>query len=208
MPIIAEYYISMKDYIESLRTTFIRPLDGDDSLSPDERYKYFVKSFCVFSHAALEDFFETLSLRMAAHSIDKFVFSGGRKIDRCVPALIYFYGDKAPRINEDDEINAELTTFDALRNRLDEVKKTHSILVKDNHGVSKKYLRKLLMPVGIDVPHTVTFHDELLRLARWRGEYAHKQQATKIPSHLEVEKGMKDLCDELSTLVADVEARG
>ena len=56
-----------------------------------------------------------------------------------------------------------------------EMKKFFETTVKDNHGASLKYILKLLVPIGIDVPNDLNLLNSLQKLAEYRGSYAHSQ---------------------------------
>jgi|GEM_PF-2706477 len=45
--------------------------------------------------------------------------------------------------------------------------------IESNHGASLKYLLKLLIPVGLDIPEDLLLLNSLQKLATYRGEYAH-----------------------------------
>lgn len=56
-----------------------------------------------------------------------------------------------------------------------ETKKFFESTVKDNHGASLKYILKLLIPVGIDVPNDLNLLNSLQKMAKYRGSFAHSQ---------------------------------
>jgi hypothetical protein len=207
MPYVEQFLLAAKEELADLSGNFLRPLDGDDSLAPSVNYTLFVKSFCVFSHACLEESIEKLSLAVISHSLERFTLSSGQAIDRSIPALICFYSKDAPNVPEKDTDKDDKTSFDLIRLKLEEIKEKHSKAVFENHGVSKTYLRTLLLPVGIDIPKGDDFHDALLRLARWRGEFAHKQKATKIPDHHEVEADVNLIYKRFEMMFNMVEGR-
>jgi hypothetical protein len=45
--------------------------------------------------------------------------------------------------------------------------------VEQNHGASLKYLLRLLIPVGIDIPDDLSLLNSLQKLANYRGTFAH-----------------------------------
>ena len=195
--------------LEKLATNFIRPLDKGDGnqFLPSEQYLLFVKSFCVFSHALFEGAVEKLSQEVSNYSIEKFIATSGQCIDRSIPALICFYTKEPPALPEKDTDKGDPTTFDLLRVKLEDIKGRHSRAIHENHGVSKLYLRKLLLPVGVDIPKSDEFHDALLRLARWRGDFAHGKKVIKLPSHTEVEIDVNTITDELRVMFRNVDSR-
>ena len=48
--------------------------------------------------------------------------------------------------------------------------------MSENHGIDIKYLRKLLLPVGIEFPKTTRVLNSLERLKNIRGIYAHSHK--------------------------------
>ncbi|WP_439699199.1 HEPN domain-containing protein [Mucilaginibacter sp. AW1-7] len=56
---------------------------------------------------------------------------------------------------------------------LKETNKFFEHYVTNNHGASLKYLLKLLIPVGIDIPDNLSLLNSLQKLAEYRGIYAH-----------------------------------
>ena len=52
---------------------------------------------------------------------------------------------------------------------------------QENHGIDVKYLRKLLVPVGIDVPQNAKYLTSLESLKNIRGAYAHSYARNNKP---------------------------
>lgn len=73
-----------------------------------------------------------------------------------------------------DDKEDSTTCFNHVRLALEKCKEAHSKTLKDNHGFSLKYLRKLLTPVGINIP-TGPELDSLQKLADARGTFAHSR---------------------------------
>ncbi len=57
----------------------------------------------------------------------------------------------------------------------DKIKRKFSTDVHNNHGISLKYLRNLLIPVAINIKEDVKLKGSLQKLASERGEYAHRR---------------------------------
>lgn len=51
--------------------------------------------------------------------------------------------------------------------------------IDGNHGADIKYLKKLLLPIGIDIPHDVDYVNALEKLKDIRGTYAHSFSRAK-----------------------------
>lgn len=86
--------------------------------------------------------------------------------------LLCRYGLKY-ELPPDDEAN-ETKIYDHIRILSNEVTQRFSNDVYGNHGISPKYLRSLLVPVGIDFALDVNVSNSLQKLSQERGEYAHK----------------------------------
>ena len=66
------------------------------------------------------------------------------------------------------------TLNDYLESRLKERKSELSkYATQDNHGIDVRYLIKLLLPIGIDIPHDVNQLNSLEKLKNVRGTFAH-----------------------------------
>ena len=65
-----------------------------------------------------------------------------------------------------------------LRERKSELSK---YAIQDNHGIDVKYMRKLLTPIGIDVPQNAQELASLVILKNIRGMYAHSFARNKKP---------------------------
>lgn len=75
---------------------------------------------------------------------------------------------------EENEKKAQEPSINLLRVVLEEAKIRHAKAIKDNHGFSLKYLRRILTPLFIDVPDDPPFPDSLKTLAEARGTFAHR----------------------------------
>ncbi|MBD1394942.1 HEPN domain-containing protein [Mucilaginibacter glaciei] len=65
--------------------------------------------------------------------------------------------------------------------------------IEANHGASLKYLLKLLIPVGIDIPQDLSLLNSLQKVAKYRGTYAHtKGDVTVILSASDIVKYVAD----------------
>jgi hypothetical protein len=68
--------------------------------------------------------------------------------------------------------------------------------IEGNHGASLKYLLKLLIPVGIDIPENLSLLNSLQKVAKYRGAYAHtKGDLTVILSATDIVKYVRDAFD-------------
>lgn len=170
---IDKLFLDMEGYVNNLETTYLSKYIADKTSSPKD-YDNDVKSFCILSHAALEEFSETVAITVMDITVHNFVYH--HKITEPLVSLLHFKsnGDAyLSKTEEDDKIEI-LTSYDYIRARLDEIKGRFSKEVFNNHGASLKYLKQLLMPVSIDIPNDPTLLNSLKLLAKERGSYAHK----------------------------------
>ena len=137
----------LKVDIQSLQETFINPFIPTKPSTKPEVYAHHVKAYCILCHAAFEEYFETLALNVMIRSLDEWMNSG--KYTDTLVTLVSYYGLK---LDIDlDEKHDETKVFDYLRSIFDEIKRRFSTDVHNNHGISLKYLRSLLIPVAINI---------------------------------------------------------
>jgi hypothetical protein len=135
--------------------------------SPDD-FQHDVKAYCVLAHAAFEEFAEDASLLALQNARDAWI---SKKFSPATVALLGTY-DFVLDIS-DDENGEQERIFDQVRKALDAHIDRHSKSISNNHGFSLKYLRSMLLPVGIDIPDSVRHMASLKDLAEARGSYAH-----------------------------------
>jgi len=167
MPDFDAMFEALKVEIQSLSGQFLNQFLPANPEHKPENFQYQIKAFSVLSHAAFEHYVESVSEAMLKKVESDFL---GKKTSLSTLCLISAYGIAItlPQNDGDDETSC----FDHIRKAIDEAKKQHSALLKDNHGVSAKYIRKLLIPVGINMP-TGPKMDSLNKLAEARGTFAH-----------------------------------
>ncbi|WP_417329552.1 HEPN domain-containing protein [Halomonas cupida] len=136
--------------------------------SPSE-FDIDVRAFCVLFHAALEGFMEGAAHYIYKHAFDKYIFD--QEITRAFFS-IYFYSPELC-VGIDDETRWE-KLYDNVRNSKDKkVDGFMSVLLKNNHGASPKYMKKMLMRLGVDLDESWQGFQSLGRLVDARGEFAH-----------------------------------
>lgn len=70
---IDDKYKELESYIVELEQTFIaKHIPAKPEATP-ENYMFDVKSYCILSYAALEEYFETIALKVMDESIDCFL---------------------------------------------------------------------------------------------------------------------------------------
>ena len=124
----------------------------------------------MLAHAAFEEFIESLCLYVL-NEIEK-NFTNKQQISYSTLCLLHFKGtDKEP----DDESWKDCDRlFDRIKSQIDDIKSSLSnFIMQNNHGINLKYLKKLIIPLGIDLPSDIKEITALDNLAHYRGAYAH-----------------------------------
>lgn len=162
-------YKDLENHILELGIKYIE-LHNDPLENPND-YKLDVNSFCILCHAAFEEFLEDVTL-YSIDCIEREFNSKIRKISYATICLLHF--DEHPLgLTEDQKWESNYLN-DYLSKRLEERKSELSkYAIKENHGIDIKYLRKLLLPIGIDVPRDLKELGSLNTLKNIRGTYAH-----------------------------------
>lgn len=170
-------YNDLENYILELIIKYIEP--HKEQLEKPDYYKLDVNSFCILCHAAFEEFLEDVTL-YSIDRIEREFKSKIRKISYATICLLHF--DEHPLgLTEDQKWESNYLN-DYLSKRLEERKTELSkYAIKENHGIDIKYLRKLLLPIGIDVPRDLKELGSLNTLKNIRGTYAHSFARTNKP---------------------------
>lgn len=162
-------YNDLENYILELMIKYIAP--HKDPLENPNDYKLDVNSFCILCHAAFEEFLEDVTL-YSIDRIEREFNSKIRKISYATICLLHF--DEHPLGLTEDKKWESNNLSDYLSEKLSERKSELSkYATKENHGIDIKYLRKLLLPIGIDVPRDLKELGSLNTLKNIRGTYAH-----------------------------------
>lgn len=166
-------YANTEAYIKALEGTYLSKYIADKTSTPSD-YNNDVKSFCILSHAALEEFTETIAITVMNTTVDNFI--NLHKVTEPLVSLMHFKsnGDSYLSKSENDDKIEIISSYDYIRLKLTEIKERFSKEVFNNHGVSLKYIKQLLMPVAIDITTDATLLNSLKQLAKERGSYAHK----------------------------------
>jgi hypothetical protein len=165
-------------YLGELEAKFLMRHIANQLANPTE-YEYDVKAYCVLAHAAFEEFVETVSLKIMNKSIENWYYN---KIINPPMLSLLSYSNTRLKIDEKEfeKGNNPKRIFDRLRNCIEETKEQYSREIKDNHGVSIKYLYHMLAPISIDVIEDPLILNSLDQLANVRGSYAHKKVVKSI----------------------------
>jgi len=200
-------YEQLEVYLKGIKNKF---LDSHlaNPLSSPEQYDLDVKSYCILCHAAFEEFVELLSLRLMSKSIENYTLL--KKITLPIVSLMHFKGNHNNYLEKEIEnlsIEDIEKIYDYNRTNLEEIKSKFSNEIYNNHGISLKYMRKLLMPVSIDIPQDVNWANSLQKLADERGAYAHKfLEKGKVRQSIEPEEA-KDIVQDCLALCGELKER-
>lgn len=192
-----DLFAELEAYINAVDKCFVdKHLPVNPEVKPSE-YEFDVKSYCVLTHAALEESVEEIALFTMERTRDAFL-TGSFK----APLMaILSYHKKGMTIVEDEKQSQE-RCFDQIRKTLDDFKARFSVEIKRNHGFSLPYLRSILTPVYIDVPNDPILLASLSTLASARGAYAHTRgEVEKIPAPESIKDTVHD-CLELVGRIA------
>lgn len=169
---ISDIYQGLQKEIESLEKVFISKWLPARPENAPEDFQYDVKAYCVLAHAAFEEYVEDLSLIALEEARQGWL---KKEFSAATVSLLMFYKASLEAIENEDEPQERV--FDIVRMGIDDCAKKHSQALSQNHGFSLKYLRRMLIPVGIDVPSSVKLTASLGELAEARGSYAHTRAA-------------------------------
>lgn len=205
----------LKQYSYRLYLTLLKVHVKSKTLKPTTQEEDCVKAFCVLTHAALEEYFEKLTLKTVTNAYRKYktqkfidsipttqteIDNLNSLISQLIKTLVLSTGfsvfsknnsdtlkthkSKLERVTEIYKSGNTLTLQDVTELTKKSKSYTNEILketinffnnyVNTNKGASLKYLLKLLIPVGIDIPESLLLNS-LQKLAEYRGNYAHSQ---------------------------------
>ena len=219
--------LNLRQYSYRLYLNLIKAHVKERTLLPTELEQDCVKAFCVLSHAALEEYFETLSKMTLQKAYKRFKSgkfvvsainspedfdSANKLINQIIKTLVLSSCYSIYSTNQSEvfkihksKIEEVGKSFDAgntlnLKDLENLTRQTNSYTkdifkntiayfddhISNNHGASLKYILKLLIPVGIDIPQDVALNS-LQNLSKYRGEYAHtKGSVTQLKSASDV----------------------
>lgn len=167
---VEDYFNELLARVCALEAKFIEPFFPVNPLVQPSAYELEVRAYCVLAHAALEEFVERTVLNLMSEAIDAWLDK--RTYSDVLVTLVAYYGVKL--IPDDDDSLDTTKVFDHLRKLFNTARDRFSKDVSQNHGASLKYLRKLLVPVAVDITDDVAWLNSLQQLAKERGDYAHK----------------------------------
>ncbi|WP_337028674.1 HEPN domain-containing protein [Pantoea eucalypti] len=193
---------------DDLENKYLKPFLGNQFSNPDD-FKLDVKSYCVLLHAAIEDFIEGVALSVYKASCDLFLEEGIISIPFMYSLHLSGALDKrVSEISEDDVSSGKgeglypVTPVEYFLNNNFISDSTISSMLEGNHGMSRKYLKKIMMILGIHIDFKSVIYSDWKLIAEYRGEYAHSNisyiDRTKAKKPLSPEK-----CSQIGNSVID-----
>lgn len=199
--------VSIKESLDKLELYLLELEDKyidvhKDPLESPEKYKLDVRSFCVLSHAAFEEFVENICLYTLNEIEEK--FANTQRISYSTLCLLHFCGNI--KTIDDDSWEDNDRVYDYLLKHLRCIKSDFSkYIMNQNHGVGLKYLKKLLVPLGLYMPLDVKHLTALNNLAQSRGGYAHTSHRNiRTLSPEDARTDVRDVYEIMSELVNKV----
>lgn len=163
-------FSELKDEIESLKGKYITKFIPAKPEDTPEVFEHDVKSFCILAHAGFEEFLELVSEAILGGIAKDFL---ERKLSLATVSLLLTYGEKISFT--DDESKPAQSCFDSIRISIDECKRKHAEALRENHGFAVKYMRRMLLPVGLNAPTDDVKLGSVRKLADARGSFAHSK---------------------------------
>ncbi|WPB80535.1 HEPN domain-containing protein [Archangium violaceum] len=152
--------LEAKFLVKHLASTSLSPLSDQDALDVD--------AFVVLSHAAFEEYFESIALWVLDQSVD--AWKNGRQT-KSVSTLLLHLGTRS----DIKEGTPPSRSFDRIKEELEKIKGKFSHQISEkNHGMAQKYLMKIFYPLAIDITDDPALLSSLDAFAKQRGAAAHK----------------------------------
>jgi hypothetical protein len=192
-------FYSLQAHVGALEAKFIGPHLPLAAATPPDSYDLDVRAFCVLTHAGFEQFVEDVCVGLAHDASQVWLYN--QSCSQPLMALLAFQRDRLPI--EEDEAKPEISFFTHIRLASDDARAAFSTFLRtQNHGVSVKYLRHMLLSVGLDVPDNARWLGSLNKLAGQRGDLAHKSHVKKMPSPEDAKTWVRD-CMEMFAKVRE-----
>lgn len=169
-------YNALENHLMELLVRYVEP--HLDSLQKPDEYNLDIHSFCILCHAAFEEFLEDVTL-YSVDRVEREFKNKHRRYSYATLCLLHF--DEHKKDVSDDKSWPEVFN-DYLLERISARKTELSrYAMQENHGIDIKYLRKLLQPIGIEVPRDPREISSLSQLKTIRGAYAHSYARNSKP---------------------------
>jgi len=159
----------LKRFVGKLENNFLLRHLGVVTLAPPSDAEILdVAAYIVLTHGAFENFVEGLSLWALMRLEQSWLLK--KRATRCTASLLLFY----PIPGESTPLGAASSVFNTIRLAVDEAKADLSNKIHLNNGITRRHLKALFRPLGIDVPDDPVLTASLDSLVSMRHEWAHQ----------------------------------
>jgi hypothetical protein len=179
-------FIVLKEHIDALERKFIEHHIAVAVPASPDSYDLDIRAFCVLSHAAFEQFVEDICVGLAQDAQNAWLYN-----QCCSQPLLALMAFQRDRLVIDSDPTVSFSTHIRLASEAARIDFSNYLRIQ-NHGVSVKYLRHMLLSVGLDIPDNAVWLGSLNQLAGQRGDLAHKSHVKKIPSPKDVQDWVHD----------------
>lgn len=163
---INQYNNNVQDRLLELEIQFMEKHERNPMVPPQDM-EIDAECYCILCHAALEEFAEQICL----YFIDKLEdeFCNQHKFSWGTLGLVHFI------CSDKEETLSNQSMYSYLSRKINNEKSNiYNYALNNNHGVDVKYLVKLFVKIGLDIPNDAAQRSALEKLARYRGGWAHK----------------------------------
>lgn len=170
-----------KDYLSNYLTSDLAVSQGW------ERDK---KSLILFTHAALENYIEVISLLLLENAEHQFIRN--KTINETLLHFIWTQRNSKPSFNDQEW---DLSNREHLVNEIRCLSKAFKNDIQiNNHGIKLKNLNNLLRSVALELPKSPLLRNALDELTDLRGEFAHRflERGTKA-QRIQNSKGPEEI---------------
>lgn len=189
-------YENLEDRIFDLILKFIYPhatLSG-----PSGSFSLDVQCFAILCHAAFEEHLEDICISVSEEVIEK--FDNSDRVSLSTICLLCFLVQH-PSLENDSWKDTDRIR-ERFRTKIHEAVIKYKTEIEGNNGISMKYLKKMLIPIGLDLPVSLKERASLDTLASYRGGFAHlySSKIKTIPDPKNISEIVFDVLGLMKTL--------
>lgn len=156
------------------------PQEFDDFAEYDDVVFDMAKGYCLLAHAEIEDFFERLAFQHVILSTNAWVSSGAP--NKCVMAVCLCIAFNNNFLNDEEKVTKKKVNG-ANPGEVEKLVRGYALnayrsIVRDNNGIKRKDIVKLLRPTGLLESVSDQDIDVLESLGVMRGSFAHASHSS------------------------------
>jgi hypothetical protein len=160
----ARTFAALKRIVSILEGRFLTLHLDQAALKVSRKEHVDVSAYVVLAHAAIEGYLEATAQWVLDRAVAN--WTKRKRLSTATACLLLSY-ECDPKFDGD-------IAFDRIRKALDGAKSSLSKIINaDNHDISLEHMRRLFVPLGVDVPQDQTLLASLDKLAKQRGAMAH-----------------------------------